>query len=82
MVRVSVIDRGLGVPADKQEAIFERFVRLERDAQRGMRGSGLGLAISRQLVEAMRGTITVESRGIPGEGSTFMFTLPLAPESC
>ncbi len=82
MVRVSIIDRGLGVPADRQEAIFERFVRLERDAQRGIRGNGLGLAISRQLVEAMGGTITLESSGIPGEGSTFMFTLPLPHASC
>jgi glutamate:GABA antiporter len=79
MARVSVTDRGLGVPPDKHEAIFERFVRLERDAQGGMRGNGLGLAISRQLVEAMGGSISVESRGIAGDGTTFTFTLPFAP---
>jgi signal transduction histidine kinase len=75
-VRIKVIDRGLGVPLDKQEAIFERFVRLERDMHGAVRGSGLGLAITRQLVEAMHGTIAVESSGIKGDGSTFSFTLP------
>jgi len=78
MVRVSVIDRGLGIPADKQEVIFDKFVRLDRDMYGTVRGSGLGLFITRQLVEAMGGTITVESSGIKGEGSTFSFTLPLA----
>jgi signal transduction histidine kinase len=78
MVRVRVIDRGLGIPADKQEVIFDKFVRLDRDMYGTVRGSGLGLFITRQLVEAMGGTITVESSGIKGEGSTFLFTLPLA----
>jgi signal transduction histidine kinase len=76
MVRIKVIDRGFGVPPDKQEAIFERFVRLERDMHGTVRGSGLGLAITRQLVEAMHGTIALESSGVKGEGSTFSFTLP------
>ncbi len=78
MVRVSVIDRGLGIPADKQEVIFDKFVRLDRDMYGTVRGSGLGLFITRQLVEAMGGTITVESSGITGEGSTFLFALPMA----
>ena len=78
MVRVSIIDRGFGIPADKQEVIFDKFVRLNRDMYSTVRGSGLGLFITRQLVEAMGGTITIESSGIKGEGSTFLFTLPLA----
>jgi signal transduction histidine kinase len=78
MVLVRVIDRGLGIPADKQEAIFDKYMRLERDLYGAVRGSGLGLFITRQLVEAMGGTITVQSSGIAGEGSTFSFTLPLA----
>jgi glutamate:GABA antiporter len=75
-VSISVIDRGHGVPPNKQEAIFERFVRLERDMQSTVRGSGLGLSITRQLIQAMGGTIHVESTGIPGKGSAFIFTLP------
>jgi len=78
IVRVSVIDRGLGIPADKQEVIFDKFVRLDRDMYSTVRGSGLGLFITRHLVEAMGGTIAIESSGIKGEGSTFFFTLPLA----
>jgi signal transduction histidine kinase len=79
VVCVSVIDHGLGIPVDKQEVIFDKFVRLERDMHGTIRGSGLGLFITRQLVEAMQGTITVRSSGVRNEGSTFSFTLPLAP---
>jgi signal transduction histidine kinase len=77
MVRTNIIDRGAGVPVDKQALIFERFVRLERDMHGDVRGSGLGLAICSQLIDAMHGTISVQSNGIKGEGSTFSFTLPL-----
>jgi signal transduction histidine kinase len=77
MVRISVIDHGPGIPPDKQEAIFDKFVRLERDMHGIIRGSGLGLYITRQLVEAMQGTITVESSGVKGKGSIFSFTLPM-----
>src|SRR5216683_1552932 len=76
MVRVNVIDRGPGIPPDKHKVIFEKFVRLERDRLGITGGSGLGLFITRQLVEAMKGSITVESSGIEGEGAIFSFTLP------
>jgi len=76
MVRVNVIDRGPGIPPDQHKVIFEKFVRLERDRLGGTGGSGLGLFITRQLVEAMKGSITVESSGIAGEGAIFSFTLP------
>jgi signal transduction histidine kinase len=76
-VAIQIVDQGLGIPLDKQRVIFERFVRLERDMHGMTRGSGLGLYITRQLVEAMDGTITVESTGVENEGSTFTFTLPL-----
>ncbi len=76
MVRISVTDHGAGIPPDKHEAIFDKFVRLERDMHGITRGSGLGLYITRQLVQAMGGTITVESSGVKGKGSTFSFTLP------
>jgi signal transduction histidine kinase len=81
-VIVQVIDRGFGIPLDKQSVIFDRFVRLERDMHGMVRGSGLGLYITRQLVEAMGGTISVESSGIENEGSVFTFTLPLAENRC
>jgi signal transduction histidine kinase len=76
-VVIQIIDQGLGIPPDKQSVIFDRFVRLERDMHGMTRGSGLGLYITRQLVEAMGGTITVESTGVENEGSTFTFTLPI-----
>jgi glutamate:GABA antiporter len=76
MARISVTDHGAGIPPDKHEAIFDKFVRLERDMHGITRGSGLGLYITRQLVQAMGGTITVESSGVKGKGSTFSFTLP------
>lgn len=81
-VAIQIIDQGLGIPLNKQRVIFERFVRLERDMHGMTRGSGLGLYITRQLVEAMDGTITVESTGVEYEGSTFTFTLPLAENAC
>ncbi len=80
LVRICVTDHGSGIPLDKQEAIFDKFVRLERDMHGITRGSGLGLYITRQLVQAMGGTITVESSGVKGKGSTFSFTLPMHEE--
>ena len=80
LARVSLIDRGSGIPPDKQEAIFDKFVRLERDMHGEVRGTGLGLYITKHLVEAMGGTISVKSGGVRNEGSTFSFTLPLAQD--
>lgn len=77
-VMVRVRDFGLGVPARDVSKLFNRFVRLERDIAGSVRGTGVGLFVSRILVEAMGGRIWVESAGVPGEGSTFCFTIPLA----
>ncbi|MEO8972318.1 MAG: ATP-binding protein [Ktedonobacteraceae bacterium] len=74
-VTVHIQDHGFGVPLEFQEQLFERFVRLERDMNSPTRGAGLGLSICQQLVGAMGGRIWVESTGIAGEGSTFIFTL-------
>lgn len=76
---VAVRDHGLGVPPSEAPKLFQRFVRLERDVAGSVRGTGVGLYLSRVLVEAMGGRVWVESSGTPGEGSTFSFTLPLAP---
>jgi len=72
----AVSDTGRGIPEDLQERIFERFFVVDRSRSRKMGGTGLGLAISRHIVEAHGGTISVSSS--PGQGSIFLFTLPLA----
>jgi signal transduction histidine kinase len=77
-VVISVRDHGPGIPAEDLPFLFKKFVRLKRDLTGSVRGTGLGLYISKRLVEAMGGCIWVESSGVPGEGSCFCFTLPLA----
>ena len=78
MVIISISDKGKGITPQDQSRLFERFVRLESAINSEVRGSGLGLYISRRLIEAMDGKIWIESRGIPGEGSTFHMQLPMA----
>ena len=79
-VRFAVRDTGLGIPADKLEAIFEEFQQADVSTTRTHGGTGLGLAISRRLVRMMGGDLKVKST--VGEGSEFSFTLPFrrAPE--
>jgi PAS domain S-box-containing protein len=75
-VRLTVRDRGLGIPEGEHERIFEKFYRLDPALARGVGGSGLGLFISRELVARMDGSLTVRSR--PGEGAAFSVDLPAA----
>ena len=75
IVRVSIQDEGVGIPAELQREIFGKFVRGQATAE-GIEGSGLGLAISRSLVEAHGGSINFEST--KGRGSTFWFEIPTA----
>jgi PAS domain S-box-containing protein len=67
-----VIDRGIGIPTQKQARIFEPFTQADGSSTRRYGGTGLGLSISRQLVRMMGGRIWVESE--PGMGSAFHFT--------
>jgi len=73
----SVIDFGQGIPPEDQGRIFGLFVRGQEESARRVRGSGVGLAFCKLAVEAHGGRIWVES--IAGEGSTFIFTIPLTP---
>jgi PAS domain S-box-containing protein len=71
-LHITVSDSGIGIPVNKQQAIFEEFVQADDSSTRRFGGTGLGLAISSQLVKMMGGKIWVESE--TGKGSTFHFT--------
>lgn len=69
-----VKDTGIGIPADRQEAVFDRFVQADIKDTKVYEGSGLGLSITKAYVEMLGGKIWLQS--IEGEGSSFYFTLP------
>jgi two-component system phosphate regulon sensor histidine kinase PhoR len=76
-VVISVRDEGIGIPADMQEKIFERFFRIDNSDRRLVGGAGLGLALVREIVIAHNGRVWVEST--PGQGSTFYVKFPAIP---
>ena len=76
-VLFTVGDQGIGIPADKLEAVFDRFERIDTKETRTAGGTGLGLHLTKHLVEAHDGTVWVESE--IGVGSTFFVRLPIYP---
>lgn len=77
VIKVSVIDTGMGIPKDKQDKLFQKFTQLQEKKVTGTAGTGLGLYISKLMIEGMGGKIYLESSQ-PDKGSTFVFTLPVA----
>lgn len=72
---MQVKDTGIGIVAEEQARIFEPFRQADEATSRKYGGVGLGLAIAQQLVQAMQGSIHLESK--PGQGSTFTVYLPI-----
>jgi signal transduction histidine kinase len=76
---LEVRDSGMGIPADEQKFLFERFFRTTTATEQAIQGTGLGLAISKAIVEAHSGRITVAST--QGAGTTFRVALPLRSQA-
>jgi signal transduction histidine kinase/DNA-binding response OmpR family regulator len=76
VVQVAVWDTGVGIAPEQQQRIFAEFQQLRHDLTGTTAGTGLGLALTKRFVELHGGTIWVDS--MPGRGSTFTFTLPIA----
>jgi len=73
-VAISVRDRGMGIPANEQKAIFQKFVRGSEARLHEIKGTGIGLAMVSNIVQAHGGRVLLES--LPGVGSTFTIVLP------
>lgn len=79
LIRIVVVDNGIGIEKENLERIFEPFEQLDSSINRKYQGSGLGLSLTRKLVELHGGRIWAESEG-EGKGSTFIVLIPVSPE--
>ncbi|HEX9378487.1 MAG TPA: HAMP domain-containing sensor histidine kinase [Gaiellaceae bacterium] len=77
VVRLEVVDTGIGIASEEQQRLFERFFRASTASEHQIPGTGLGLYITRAIVEAHGGSIAVRSG--PGEGTSFCVELPARP---
>jgi signal transduction histidine kinase/CheY-like chemotaxis protein len=77
-IKLSVEDTGIGIPKDKQELVFKAFMQADGSTSRKYGGTGLGLSITKELVNLMKGDITLSSK--EDEGSTFSITIPNLPD--
>jgi len=78
-VEFKIADTGIGIEAEDQAHVFERFFKADKSRERSKGGSGLGLSIAQKIVEMHHGTIAVESK--VGAGTTFIVSLPVAAQS-
>jgi two-component system sensor histidine kinase SenX3 len=74
-----VTDQGVGIPADEQSRVFERFYRVDESRDRTTGGTGLGLSLVKHIALSHRGEVTLFSQ--PGVGSTFTMRLPRLVET-
>ncbi|MDQ4141134.1 MAG: ATP-binding protein, partial [Bacteroidota bacterium] len=74
-VQLIVEDTGIGIPADKQEHIFDRFYQVDNSQTRSFEGTGIGLSLVKELVDLLQGQIILTSQ--PGTGTTFIVVLPI-----
>lgn len=81
IIEVCIEDKGIGVPEEAQPHLFERFYRAPNIGGSQARGVGLGLYLVAEFLFLHNGSIRVESNGVEGEGSRFIFTLPLLESS-
>jgi two-component system sensor histidine kinase ResE len=78
-VRIRVRDTGAGIPEDQLPHVFEKFYQADNQRAASAKGTGLGLAIAKEIVEAHKGTITIESD--VGTGTVFSLTLPVSVQN-
>jgi CheY-like chemotaxis protein len=79
-IRFDVEDTGIGIPADRQQAIFESFTQVDGSTTRKFGGTGLGLAITKRLTELLGGNLSLTSK--EGRGSVFTLKIPAGVDTC